>query len=211
MSKHIMDNYVISDWYRLTDSAMFNVIPFGVYALTEPTDSIPPSSVAPFEYDRTVYFGKSGTSYHNFFHDRKRVVKLFTGSSDLTEKEYFYKYSLPGRRLKSHRHNIVNNNTDIEREISYQKFFENFGYGKDVASRVNVCMITPQFEVPNHSVKAWLTAMESYMILRFQYNFGRNTLMNVDHDLTHNRTIEDSHANRKSEYVRTNSLVNFLE
>ena len=54
MSKHIMDNYVVSDWYRLTNSAMFNQVPFGVYALTEPTDSIPSSDILPHEYDKTI-------------------------------------------------------------------------------------------------------------------------------------------------------------
>ena len=207
-----MDNYVVSDWYRLTNSAMFNQVPFGVYALTEPTDSIPSSDILPHEYDKTVYFGKSGTEYNNYSHDRKRVIKVFTGNvENLFEKEYFHRYSLPGRRLKDHRSNLMNKNKGINREISYQKFFESFGYGEDVAGQVNVCMITPLFEVPNHSVKAWLTAMESYMILRFQYNFGKNTLMNVDHDLEHNRKIQGSHANRKLEDVKSNSLVDFLE
>lgn len=212
MSKHMMDNYTVTQWVRITDCALFNQVPFGIYAISEPTDMIPPSSIVPHEYDRTVYFGKSGISYNDFFYDRKSVKKkVNVVDESIYEKSYFHIYSLPARRIKTHRHNFTNKNANIDREVSYTKFFEKFGSGEDVVSKVNVCMITPLYEIPNHSVKAWLSAMESYFILRFQYNFGRNTLMNIDHSYEHNnRVIEDSHAQVKKQEVRETSLVDYF-
>ena len=215
MSKHMMDNFVVSDWYRLTSCAVFNNIPFGVYAITEPTDTIPPSGLAPHQYDRTVYVGKSGLSYDDFYYDRKHVKrKTAAVGEEVTtrEQENFHRYGLPSRRLKSHRHNFINRNTGIDRETSYQKFFDKFGSGEDVIDKINVCIITPEYEIPNHSVRAWLSAMESYIILRYQYQFGRNTLMNIDHDLSPKQGIvEDCHFQRKKREVKSNSLMGLFE
>ena len=206
-----MDNYIVTDWVKLDDTGIFNQIPFGVYALTEPTDKLPPKSIMPHEYDRTIYFGRSGISYNDFFHDRKNV-EIFNAIGDkLVERERFYRYTHPVRRLKVHRHNLVKKNHNLEREVSYTKFYESFGYGKEIASKVNVCMILPATEIPNHSVKAWLAAIESYMILRYQYNFGKNTLMNIDHSLDHTSRInEDSHAQRRKNDTNQN-LRNFFQ
>lgn len=213
MSKHMMDNFDVTDWYRITDCAIFNQIPFGVYAISEPTKMVPVKGTSPEKYDRTVYFGKSGTSYDDFFYDRKSVKKnlhVIGEQISVSEKEQFHRYGLPAKRLKHHRHNLMNRNTKIDRESSYINFYESFGYGEEVVSKVNVCMITPTNEIPNHSVKAWLTAMESYLILRFQYNFSRNPLMNVDHDYEHNsKIIEDSHASRRKAIVKESNLFRF--
>jgi hypothetical protein len=215
MSNHMMDNFIVSDWFRLTDCAKFNNVPFGVYAMTEPTDMIPLSGIKPHEYDRTIYFGKSGVSYYDFLYDRKNVKRrtsLIGEQKIVSEKEHFHRYSLPARRLKDHRHNLMNENTDVDRETSYIKFYESFGYGSDVVSKINVCMITPLYEIPNHSVKAWLYAIESYLILKFQFNFGRNTLMNIDHDFSYTGCAsENSHNFRKKEELKNNNLFRFFD
>lgn len=213
MSEHMMDNFDVSDWCRITDCAMFNQIPFGVYAISEPTEMIPVKGISPEKYDRTVYFGKSGNAYDDFYYDRKyvkRKLHIVGEETKVLEKEQFHKYGLPARRLKQHRHNFMKRNAEIDREASYINFYESFGFGESVVSKINVCVITPKYEIPNHSVKAWLAAMESYLILRYQYNFGRNTLMNVDHDYVHNnRTIENSHASRRKESVKGSNLFRF--
>lgn len=213
MSKHIMDNFKIVEWCRIEDCHRFNSVPFGVYAITEPMDYVPSIDVIPFELKQTAYIGKSGVSYDTFFYDRKSVKKKVCGVHDstyITENEHFHRYSLPARRLKDHRHNLINRNKSTKRESSYNKFYESFGFGEDIISKVNVCIVVPDQIIPNHAVPAWLGAVESYFLLRYQYNFGRNTVMNLDHDIENkNRSTTNSHASRKHEEYKTSSLSNF--
>lgn len=213
MSDHIMDNFKIVEWCRIEECSRFNNIPFGIYAITEPMDTIPDRSVIPYHFEKTVYIGKSGLSYNDFFYDRKKVDTKSRAIGDkqfLTEREYYHRYGLPARRLKHHKHSLIHKNERIKREASYAKFFESFGSGKEVVSKVNVCLIVPDQEIPNHCVPGWLAAMESYFILKFQLRFGRNTLMNIDHDIDNkSRIIENSLASKKREDFKSASLYSF--
>lgn len=212
MSKHIVDNFTVSNWFRITDADVFNNVPFGVYALTEPTHKIPSKGIFPHQYDRTVYFGKSGISYDDFFYDRKNVDRAINAiGEDLIDKERFHRYSLLRRRIKQHLHNLRKKNGDIDREVSYTKFYEEFGFGDDVISKVNICVITPEYRIPNFQVKTWLLTIESYLIYMYQNNFGRNTLMNIDHSYEHNnKIIEDSHSQRKKNEIKESSLMEYF-
>lgn len=197
---HIMDNYTMTEWTRLDNTGIFNQVPFGVYAITEPTDYLPSNDILPFMFGKTVYFGKSGTSYDDFLYDRKDFNKE-------KNKERFYRYSLIERRLKTHRHNFTNRNELLERESSYLKFFEQYGYGEDIVRKMNVCVVVPKTPIPNYCVPAWLLAMESYFIYLYQMNYGKNTLMNLGHGET--KKSDDSHA-YKARANQSPSLLEFV-
>ena len=199
--KHPADNFMMTTWAKLSDTSIFNQVPFGVYAITKPTDHLPPNHVMPFMYENTVYFGKSGNSYDDFLYDRKSV-------NPNTGKENFHRYSIIERRLKTHRHNILNNNSTIERETSYQVFYENFGYGEDVVEKVNVCVIVPETKIPNYMVSAWLLFVESYFVYQYQLNFGSNTLMNINHGET--KKVEDSYSYKRKRDMENSNLMSFF-
>jgi len=149
-------------------------------------------------YEKTIYFGKSGSSYDDYFYDRKRF-------DEDTNKETFYRYTPLSKRLKGHRSNIVRSNPKKEREASYEVFSEKFGCGEDIMRKVNVCVLVPRFKIPNYCVNAWALALESHLIFMYQLNYGKNTLMNLNHNPA--KKIENSHSTR----YRNNMSPSLLE
>ncbi len=194
------DNFTMTQWSRLTDTTIFNQVPFGVYAFTSPTEKIPSNDVLPFMYEDTIYIGKSGNSYDDFFYDRKN----FDPESN---KEKYHRYSIVESRLRAHR-NKLRNNELFGKETSYQKFKDVFGCGDNVIDKMNVCVIVPKMVIPNYMVPSWLLFTESYFIYLYQQKFGKNTLMNVGHGET--KKIEGSYANNKKLEIKSNSLVGFF-
>lgn len=201
-SIHPADNFMMTQWVRMPNTNMFNQTPFGVYAFTEPTDILPSKKLLPHMFEKTIYIGKSGNSYDDYVWDRKHF-------DEETNKERFHRYSVVERRLKTHRHNLTNTNSSIDRETSYQKFYDAFGYGPDVIKNVNVCVIVPKMAIPNYMVPSWCMFMESYLIYLYQQKFGKNTLMNVLHSET--KKVEDSLSNGKRQQVLNCNLSEYFQ
>jgi len=197
---HPADNFTMTQWTRLSDPLLFNQVPFGVYAFTRPMDKVPSKEVLPFMLEDTIYFGKSGSEYDDYFYDRKNF-------DSETNEENFYRYSNVVMRLKSHKNNLRNNKLD-KKQTSYQKFYEVYGCGDELFEMMNVCVIVPKIMIPNYMVPSWLLFTESYFIMLYQQRFGKNTLMNVNHGPT--KKIEGSHANNKKLEVKSGSLIGFL-
>ena len=200
------DNFSMTQWTRMSDTTIFNQVPFGVYAFTAPTKKVPANNVLPFTLEDTIYFGKSGNSYDDFFWDRKSF-------DPETKKESYHRYSIVERRLKKHRYNLLNSNSAIDRESSYSKFYEAFGHGLDLVNEMNVCVIVPKKTIPNYMVPSWLLFTESYFVHLYQQKFGRNTLMNLDHDLDHNletKKVQDSYSSKKRQQMLSSSLSEFF-
>lgn len=200
--KHLADNFAMTQWTRLSNTTLFNQVPFGVYAFTEPTEKLPSNDILPHNFEKTVYFGQSGTSYEDYLYDRKSF-------DPYTKKEYYHRYSLIERRLKSHRHNLLNNNKFLDRETQYYKFYEKFGYGEEVVNKVNVCVLVPQTRIPDVCVASWLTFTESYLLYLYQMKFGQNTLMNVYHSDDCDK-IEDSLSYQKLKNQHETNLLEYL-
>lgn len=198
---HPADNFVMTEWTRLSNSILFNQVPFGVYAFTKPMDYIPSNNILPFNLEETIYFGKSGNSYDDFFYDRKKY-------DPIEDKERFQRYSLVESRLRSHRTNL-RRDSNGKKEASYQRFYDIYGRCDDnTIDKMNVCVVIPKHVIPNFQVTAWTLYIESYFILLYQQKFGKNTLMNVGHEP--HKKVEDSRANLKKIDVRNSSLEGFF-
>lgn len=198
---HPADNFVMTQWTRLSDTSIFNQVPFGVYAFTQPMDKVSSNDILPFMLEEVIYFGKAGSSYDGFFFDRKTF-------NPLTNKASFTKYSPVHKRLKSHRYYLSRNTLD-DRETCYQKFYDIFGCATDeIISKMNVCVIVPKVPIEDFQVASWCLFIESYFIFLYQQRFGRNTLMNMQHKPS--KGIEGSHASIKKKEVNANSLMAYL-
>ena len=200
---HPADNFAMTQWTRLSDPSIFKKVPFGVYAFTGPMNNVPSKNVFPFMIEDTLYFGKSGNSYDDYFYDRKSF-------DPETGKENFHMNSMVHMRIKSHKNNMRCRNKKFDKlEGSYQKFVDIYGFADDdLLEKMNVCVIVPKYPIPDFQVTSWSLLIESYCILLYQQKFGKTTLMNVGHDPY--KKVEGSYANNKKLEAKMNSLESYF-
>lgn len=201
----ILHNMEMLPWTKLSNTEIFSQVFFGAYAFTCPLDEKPSNKLFPFELKDTVYIGRSGHSYDDFFFDRK------TYDED-TRKTKFTKYTRVHRRLKDHRHNLLNKNQVKHRETSYKIFYENYGWGQDIVDKVYVSVIVPRKPIPDFRVKVWTLMMENFMIDQYAENFGNVPKMNIDHrlDMSLGRSDENSASFQEKTRVQNSSLNRFF-
>lgn len=199
-------NIEMLPWTKMSNIDVFSQTFFGAYAFTKPIDKKPSDRLFPFELEDTVYVGRAGYSSDDFFHDRKSF-------DPETGKTRFHKYTRVHRRLKEHRHNILNKNKDIDRQTSYKVFHESYGWGNDIVDNIYVTVIIPRKPIPDYRVKVWTHMMENFVIDQYAENFGRIPLMNIDHrlDMISSNHVEDSAAHQEKTRVQNSSLNRFFE
>lgn len=198
-------NMEMLPWTKLTNIDVFSQVFFGAYALTRPLDKKPSDKLFPFEIEDVTYVGRAGYSNDDFFYDRKT-------HDAKTGKERFYKYTRVHRRLKEHRHNLLNKNETVDRETSYKVFYENYGWGNDIMENVYATVLIPRKPIPNWRVKTWTHMMENFVIDQYAENFGRIPMMNIDHrfDMVSSNFEEMSAAHQEKLRVQSSNLNRFF-
>jgi hypothetical protein len=187
-------------WFKMTQTGMLKNVPFGVYCISAPENTMPDGKTWPHEYEKSLYFGIAGMAY-DFFYDRKSK-----------EHDKFWQTTVLQKRLNEHRSQLIRKDENMERETAYQKFYSKYGYGNDVIERVNVCVLAPKIKLENHEVRMWLNMVESSMIWCYNKSFKKAPLMQISHqvDSTQDRIDINSLNQKRKREIEENSLFRFV-
>jgi hypothetical protein len=190
-------------WNKMIDLKKIRHIPFGVYAFTKPLDDKPNDSTFCHELSDVVYIGMAGKTYSDtgFFYDKKRSGK----------KEYWM-CSVLYKRLNSHRKNLIRTNLDKDRETSYNTFYENYGFGKELMEKIYFSVLVPKTTIKEVAIRSWLAMIENTAIYEYTCNFDRPPIMQIAHknDYASSFIIETSYSNQRRKNIEDTSLTRFM-
>ena len=199
---NVKRDFEVVGWVRMSQVGMLKNVPFGLYAISAPENTIPSKKIWPHEYENTCYFGIAGSSYDGAFYDRKSI-----------EHERYWITTPLQKRLNEHRSQLIRSNLLTERESSYIKFYEKYGYGTDVIERTNVCVMTPKRRIEDKRVRSWLQMAESLLIWQYAENFGKEPFMNIAHtqEMSYSSLNNSESLNQiKKKSIEENSILRFI-